>query len=200
MTIWEYAASRKIAKISESCGLPIVVLGRKSNTDVNWIATAENRGGALAAKFLMDNGCKNNLHITYSLDMICAKERYDGFLKGIKDANLKDDLLIVIGKEALSRRLGEYFAEHEVDGIFAFNDMLAYETLYFLKSINREDIKVVGFDNIQEDFSFPVRINTIGSDKREMAKNCVDILLKKINKHGDLPEHRIFDVFIQMGD
>ncbi|MGN1052165.1 MAG: substrate-binding domain-containing protein, partial [Candidatus Scatosoma sp.] len=92
--------------------------------------------------------------------------------------------------------LGEYLKEHEVDGIFAFNDMIAYETLHLLKKLNRQDVRVVGFDNIQELFKFPVKISTIGADKTEMAKTAVQVLLEKINNSDERAKHRIFDVFL----
>lgn len=186
----------KIANLSEQNNLPVIVLGRKSCQNISWITTAENKGGALAARYLMEQGCKNNLHITYSLDMICGKERYEGFLDEIKNANENQDLLLVLWYEPLRDLLPKYLKEHEVDGIFAFNDMLAYETLNILKKENRQDIKVVGFDNIQELFNFPVKISTIGSNKKEMAKTTVKVLIEKIEKKDVGLEHHIFDVFL----
>ena len=186
----------KIANLSEQNNLPVIVLGRKSDQNISWITTSEIKGGALAAKHLMQKGCKNNLHITYSLDMICAKERYEGFLDELKGSRANRDLLLVIGREPLKVLLPKYLKEHEVDGIFAFNDMLAYETLNILKKENRQDIKVVGFDNIQELFNFPIKINTVGSDKRAMAKTTVKVLLEKIEKKDDKLEQLIFDVFL----
>lgn len=189
-----------IAKLSKQNNLPVLVLGRKSDKSISWITTSENKGGALAAKYLIGKGCKNNLHITYSLDMICGKERYEGFLNEIKSADMKDDLLLVLGVDPVAPILKEYLNEHEVDGIFAFNDMIAYATLNALKKLNREDIKVVGFDNIQEMFNFPIKINTIGADKKAMAKTAVKVLLKKITKSDERAEHRIFDVFLESED
>lgn len=185
-----------IAGLSRRNNLPVVVLGRKSDNSVSWITTSENNGGALAAKYLTERGCKNNLHITYSLDMICGKERYEGFVNELKRSGKKDDLLLVLGRTPLRSCLGEYLKEHEVDGIFAFNDMIAYETLNRLKKLNRPDIKVVGFDNIQEMFHFPVKISTIGADKAAMAKTAVQVLLEKINSSDEPAKHRIFDVFL----
>ena len=189
-----------IAKLSKQNNLPVLVLGRKSDKSISWITTSENKGGALAAKYLIGKGCKNNLHITYSLDMICGKERYEGFLNEIKSADMKDDLLLVLGVDPVAPILKEYLNEHEVDGIFAFNDMIAYATLNALKKLNREDIKVVGFDNIQEMFNFPIKINTISADKKAMAKTAVKVLLEKISKCDERVEHRIFDVFLDSED
>ena len=186
----------KIAKLSEQNNLPVIVLGRKSDQNISWITTSENKGGALAARYLMEKGCKNNLHITYSLDMICGKERYEGFYDEIKEAGVNKDLLLVLGRESLKVLLPKYLKEHEVDGIFAFNDMLAYETLNVLKKENRKDIRVVGFDNIQELFNFPIKISTIGSDKKAMAKTTVNVLLEKIENKDERLEHHIFDVFL----
>jgi len=189
-----------IANLSRQNNLPVLVLGRKSEKSISWITTSESKGGALAARYLMEKGCKNNLHVTYSLDMICGKERYDGFVNELKSAGAKDDLLLVIGGNFLEPQLREYLEHHEVDGIFAFNDMIAYATLNVLKKVHREDIKVVGFDNIQEMFHFPVKISTIGADKKAMVNAAVKVLLEKIEQKDDRAEHRIFDVFLSPED
>ena len=189
-----------IAKLSKQNNLPVLVLGRKSGNSISWITTSENNGGALAARYLMERGCKNNLHITYSLDMICGKERYEGFLREIKNAGMKEDLLLVLGYSPLKKLLKAYLKEHEVDGIFAFNDMIAYAALSVLKEEKREDIKVVGFDNIQETFKFPFRISTIGADKKAMAKTAVSVLMEKINNGDESAENHIFDVFLVSED
>ena len=121
---------------------------------------------------------------------------YEGFYDEIKEAGVNKDLLLVLGRESLKVLLPKYLKEHEVDGIFAFNDMLAYETLNVLKKENRKDIRVVGFDNIQELFNFPIKISTIGSDKKAMAKIAVNVLLEKIENKDERLEHHIFDVFL----
>lgn len=189
-----------IAKLGHQNNLPVLVLGRKADKSISWITTSENKGGELAAQYLIDRGSKNNLHITYSLDMICAKERYEGFYNALKANGLKDDLLLVLGRVRLKELLVDYLKAHEVDGIFAFNDMVAYETLAILKEIHRNDIKVVGFDNIQEMFRFPTRISTVGADKKAMAKAAVEVLLRQIEKVDESLEHRIFDVFLVVED
>ena len=186
-----------IANLSQQNNLPVLVLGRKSEKSISWITTSENKGGILAARYLIEKGCKKNLHITYSLDMICGEERYEGFLNEIKSAGLKSDLLLILGRTPLKEMLPNYLKENEVDGIFAFNDMLAYEILNILKKENREDVKVVGFDNIQEMFNFPIKIATIGGDKKNMAKTAVKVLLEKILQRDERVEHRIFDVVLE---
>ena len=73
-----------IAKLSIQHNLPIIALGRKSVEGVSWITTSDEKGGMLAARYLLEQGCKNILHITYSLKMLCAKDRYSGFIQEIK--------------------------------------------------------------------------------------------------------------------
>ena len=163
---------------------------------MSWITTSDEKGGMLAARYLLEQGCKNILHITYSLKMLCAKDRYSGFIQEIKKANQKDSGLLVLEYTPLRVGLGEYLKENKVDGIFAFNDMLAYETLNILEKEDIKDVKIVGFDNIQEMFHFPIKIVTIGGDKKEMAKTAVETLLGRIEKKEDVVHHHIFDVFL----
>ncbi len=188
-----------IAELALQQDLPIVVLGRKSIDDVSWITTAEGESGSIAAKYLLKNGCKNILHITYSLDMVCGKERYDGFIEEIRKAGLNDTHLIVLAhmpQSPLMEFLPDYLKANKIDGIFAFNDMLAYETLDILRNENITDVKVVGIDNIQEMFRLPVKITTIGGDKKAMAQTTVDVLLEEIENKNVASYHRVFDVFL----
>ena len=187
---------QNIAQFAKQHDMPIVVLGRKSIDDVSWITTAEEKGGSIAAKYLLENGCKNLLHITYSLKMVCGKERYDGFLEEIRKAGVNDNHIILLERERLLSVLPNYLRENKIDGIFAFNDMLAYETLNILKKEKISGVRVVGFDNIQEMFHFPVSITTIGGDKKAMAQTTADVLLEKIENKDTLSYHHIFDVFL----
>lgn len=187
---------QNIAQFAKQHDMPIVVLGRKSIDDVSWITTAEEKGGSIAAKYLLENGCKNLLHITYSLKMVCGKERYDGFLEEIRKAGVNDNHIILLERESLLSVLPNYLRENKIDGIFAFNDMLAYETLNILKKEKISGVRVVGFDNIQEMFHFPVSITTIGGDKKAMAQTTADVLLEKIENKDTLSYHHIFDVFL----
>lgn len=187
-----------IAELALQQDLPIVVLGRKSIDNVSWITTAEKKSGSIAAKYLLEHGCKNILHITYSLYMVCGKERYDGFIEEIRKAGLNDTHLIVLvcTPSPLREVLPQYLKDNKIDGIFAFNDMLAYETLDILREENITDVKVVGIDNIQEMFRLPVKITTIGGDKKAMAQTTVDVLLEEIENKNVASYHRVFDVFL----
>jgi ribose transport system substrate-binding protein len=82
-----------------------------------------------------------------------AQQRKDGFLKAIKDgglnlvasrtANWETDEANTVTTNLLS-------ANEDVEGIMASNDSMALGALSALESAGRDDVAVVGFDNIPE--------------------------------------------------
>ena len=66
------------------------------------------------------------------------------------------------------------------DGIFCFNDMLAFETLYFIEKNNLPSVKVIGYDNVQQEIHIPRRQTTVGTDKLALAKRATEMNISKV--------------------
>lgn len=69
--------------------------------------------------------------------------------------------------------------------ILAFSDMLAWEIIYLLQKLGLStpnDRSVVGFDNIQSKFLFPVSLTTVSSSKSTMAQTAAKLLVDTIEK------------------
>ncbi|HRR29624.1 MAG TPA: substrate-binding domain-containing protein, partial [Victivallales bacterium] len=150
------------------------------------ISTDNFLAGKMAGKYLVEQGCKNFLYLTYAFDKpyYISELRFDGFLSGIrehctssaissfpcfyKSPNFKKELLKMI---------------RNYDGIFCFTDRLA---LIIKKILSEEGINspqdyiliAVGpppqEDNIENDINLIVHpIDKIG---RKIAQNTKQIL------------------------
>ena len=79
---------------------------------------------------------------------------------------------------------GEFLSKHhDVDGVFAITDMFAAK---YIESASKqgirvpEDVKVIGYDGIQDHPYFHPVLSTIRQPVEEMARKAVSLLFKKI--------------------
>ena len=83
--------------------------------------------------------------------------------------------------------LPRLLTEKPYTAVLAFSDLLAWETVCALKELGKqvpEDCSVMGFDNIQSRFSYPLRMSTVSSSKAAMANRAVEMLLDRIGDPG----------------
>ena len=88
--------------------------------------------------------------------------------------------------------------------VVAFNDIIAFQTINFLKKIGKrvpDDISVVGFDNISSDFSLPFPLTSVSVSKKEMATVSARLLADALTKGSPLaPQHIILSSQILVRD
>ena len=85
----------------------------------------------------------------------------------------------------LEARLKELFASSDApDGVFCFNDMLAFTIQHYLANNKIPPVKVVGYDNIQQEIHIPNRLTTIGTDKMRMAERAAEIIVARVEGGG----------------
>ena len=87
---------------------------------------------------------------------------------------------ITLGK-ANRRGLEKVLRELDATAVLAFSDMIAWETIAALRDAGLrvpEDISVIGFDNIQSKYPFPVRLTSVSSSKTTMARQASTLLLR----------------------
>lgn len=121
-----------------------------------------------------------------------AKERYDSFLRAIKNNNLTfDESLLFYG--TFSQNSGyiamkkRYEKKKDVDFnvIFAANDLMAIGIKNYLEELNLKipnDVKIVGYDNSSHSEFVTPKIATIDQFFYEQGIIAAESLLKKINK------------------
>jgi DNA-binding LacI/PurR family transcriptional regulator len=61
-------------------------------------------------------------------------------------------------------------------------------------------VKIVGYDDIQENIKFPRRLTTIGSDKKQMAEVAAEVLIHKIERGGGRLFQKVHEVYVVEGE
>lgn len=173
--------------------IPIVCIDRKPKYDSNAIYVESDHylGGFMATEELIKKGCKHILILTKAKSLSVNKQRLDGYTDALKKYNYPvDDKLIVklAGTRSNfeeSRDTVNYLLKKDIifDGIFASNDWRAYGALVALNQ-NKipvpEKVKIVGFDGISvSKYCYPA-ITTIYQDKKKLALEAAELLLRLI--------------------
>lgn len=161
---------------------PLLIIGRHLPYDfIDYIYTDDRAGGELATEHLVSRGYRNIAYMTDSTEISCAAERIDGY-GSVVAKNGFEPFVLKVENESYSEATERLLNSYDADAIVCFNDMMAFEILYALKALSREDVAVVGYDDIQRELKFPTQITTIGYDKAQIADVAVAVLMYKIEE------------------
>lgn len=144
------------------------------NETIPYICSDFYKGGYLAATKLLENNCKNILHISGHSYYYPNIKRRQGFESGISRSSDKINTYELLSDLSMSKGLktiGEYLRLHpDVDGIFADNDSIAFMVLRTLNELHipvPQKVKVIGYDN---NFMIPMVYPALSTIYQPIAK------------------------------
>lgn len=170
-----------------SLGVPLVTIERYLEDGTATVECDNTLGGEIAAKMLIEAGCKNLLCIggvfnnampaddrTKGFEKICVREGVNYCIEGTtlyeyKQMEYKAELETIL------------LSKPEIDGIFASSDIIAAQTIQVCHKLNRnipKDIKLIGFDDVILASLTSPQISTIHQPISEMSEIAVDLLVK----------------------
>ena len=169
-------------------GVPFVIMGRHirefESLDIPMVYSDEVKGGYTATKHLIERGCKRIAFIGAQSYNTASIERCIGYKEALKEAGIEvnEDLVKTGGIEIE----GGYKSVMELlenrirfDGIFAYNDLMAFGVLKALKEVKMKvpgDVKVVGYDDIPYSSIITPSLTTVRIKKQMMGKSAFQIL------------------------
>lgn len=158
----------------------------------NLITCNNIKGGYIAIEHLIESNYKNIAIITGTKNTPNSNRRYQGAISKIKETNLnfvdiqEGDYTFESGYLACSK-----LNLKNIDSIFAFNDLMAYGAIRYLSEHNikiKDDIGVIGYDNINiSKYIYPT-LTTIDQNIEQIAKKAINRLLKLITEEDVLSE------------
>jgi len=188
-------------------GTPVVLYDKISKLIRCHKVVINDRKAAFdATKYLIDSGCKRIAHIRGSLKPQTTIDRFLGYKNALESNGLVYDKSIVFEAEHLSYENGkdigdEIFLDHEdIDGIFAFTDLLAAGVMVRLKELGKripEDISIIGFSNWFLTQITTPKLSTIDQPGYEMGEEVFKLLYEEImtNKvNRSLVEYRTIEI------
>lgn len=185
---------------------PIVILGERIfDVPVDHVAMANIDGARAAVQHLIEQGCRRIAIIEDHRRDIkggtsVSSLRFEGYRAALASVDIEYDEALSIGIEEFSMASGRratrdlIASKTDFDGIFCMTDTVALGALRALADSEikvPEEVKVIGFDNIQEgEYSFP-SLSTIDPDSDAMAKAVVELLVNRISDSSKQPTEYI---------
>ena len=164
---------------------PVVLLEKNFEEGKLGIQCDNYQGGKLATEHLIECGCKKVLHFSGVIDEeMPADNREKAFI----DTCIKNSVKYYIKKfdintynqmdyyEAIKDTIAEV---KEIDGIFASSDLIAAQVIQVCNELNiriPQDIKLVGFDDVEISKLTTPTITTIHQPIKEMSKLAVELI------------------------
>ncbi|USQ81718.1 LacI family DNA-binding transcriptional regulator [Ornithinimicrobium faecis] len=177
--------------------LPSVFLGRPYAAEARapYVDVDNAAGAALAARHLIERGCRRVGTVTGPLDMSAGQDRLRGWQETLEAAGLETDLVehgdftAAGGAEATQRLLERC---PDLDGLFAASDQMAVAAIGELGVAGRrvpDDVAVVGYDDSAAATMSRPALTTVVNPISEMASRAVDLLLRVMD--GEVVEPAI---------
>jgi LacI family transcriptional regulator len=197
------ALPEKDKKVIESHNIPMVLVNSRSLTmagksiqGVSSFFTDNIEGGKIAARHLVERGCRRLLCLADKGATPEMLDRTEGFTAGLSEFGLVPQVLTC---ESFFPVTHAFLMEHmdtirSCDGIFCHMDLMACATIKALQDSGLripEDIKVVGYDDIEVGTYFTPRLTTIHQPRETIAEQAVRDLLCRLDSEETLPENNI---------
>ena len=185
-------------KLLSDISVPVVFIDRKIEKNRNMGSVLIDNYAAMkeVAKYVTDKGCKKIAYITADISMSPSRERYDGFIDGLKEVGIDFDKKLhypgtfsvetgQIGAMTLLQR------NPEIDCIVCGNDLMAIGAVSICQKLGKkipEDIKIMGFDDIYISKYLNPEITTVRQDAYEMGKQAALMLIRHIEQKEPLTD------------
>ncbi|MCR5273615.1 MAG: LacI family DNA-binding transcriptional regulator [Lachnospiraceae bacterium] len=166
--------------------IPIVTVERFIESGTAGVECDNSEGGCLAAKHLIEKGCKNILHISgVNENAMPADERASSFMQvcdeaGVVHREVATDIQVYENQDYTDFLYETLKKNSDIDGVFASSDLIAAQLIQVLTKLGRrvpEDVKIVGFDDVFIASITTPSITTIHQPIKEMAETAVRILI-----------------------
>lgn len=185
--------SKKNEKIINSVlekNVPLIFFDRKKNiNEVSSVTINDFKGGYIATKHLIDQGCKRIAHLSGDQSLEIYENRFKGYKQALYDNGIlfKEDYVI----RSKSKIEDGAFVTNKLlqlkpqpDAIFSASDFAALGAIQELRSNGvkiPEDFCVVGFGNEPFTKFMELTISTVDQSPLEMGKIAAKIFLEQIN-------------------
>lgn len=174
--------------------IPIVLLGEYGEqlelADVSHVGIDNVEASRAATAHLIAQGCRRIAVVGYQADQnqATSRLRFKGFQQALDDAKLTLDPALIGEVPAFNRAEASQAVHdivdrgHSFDGIVCFSDTMAFGALYALateKISVPDQVKLIGFDNIDEgQYSTPA-FDTVDPKVGDMASAAFEIIAQR---------------------
>jgi DNA-binding LacI/PurR family transcriptional regulator len=185
-------------KVLEESNLPVVIIDDEvdKGNNVSYLNVDNQKGGYLAAEYLIKKGHKNIGYFTFGLEAYVAKQRLVGFRKALSEYNIAFDDRNILHLEPVDMVIDKIM-NLNLTSVFCTGDVMAMNLMkgLYKRGIKvPDDISVVGFDDIAFcQFLMPA-LTTIRQDIFNKGAKAVEVILHNISNPKDKVKEYIMPV------
>ena len=172
--------------------LPLIFFDRKlDRVPASSVVVDDQLGGYQATCHLIDQGCKNILHLAGPEKLLISKNRKQGYLRALRENNLEPDPRLIIDcnsganvKEAQQVVAKIISQGIQFDGIFANNDLTAIGAMNYLleKGVKiPQEVAVVGYSNWQMASLVEPGLSSVNQPGFEMGQTAAQLFIDQIS-------------------
>ncbi|MCM3633872.1 LacI family DNA-binding transcriptional regulator [Paenibacillus camelliae] len=169
-----------------SNNIPIVSIDRHFTKNITCVTSDNYEGGRLALRELVKAGSRKPAFLGSVTSVFSeTMKRKEGFIDEAKSLGINYTIFEkpdpVLDEEAyFTEFLNDY---RDIDGVFAITDMFAAQFIERASKLGirvPQDVKVIGYDGIQNHSFFHPILSTIRQPVEDMARMTIKLLFKKI--------------------
>ena len=171
--------------------IPVVSIDRVLGPGIPCVTSDHYGGGCLAARKLMENGCRSLAYLCFGSSLPNETDRRrDGFVCACTDAGVSFESMCF--HEGASPSVFEDFIRAHLhdgcpdyDGLFCATDLLAHQILHALNQMGLrvpQDVQIIGYGGLKCFGDQEFCCSTIVLPVEEMAQLCVDLILQSSPK------------------
>lgn len=189
--------------IALDTGVPVTVIDRLTDNErVSHVIINNTEISKRATEKLIGEGCNRIALISGPTTVYTAKERRRGYREAIEAQGEYDEsrvyngeLSVEGGYQATKRVLAEL---PDVDGIFVTNYEMTVGCMIALSELGKkigDEIKFIGFDNVEMSQVFTPKLTTVNQPLKEIGQFAADTILAMID--GDKPRDIVLKANIE---
>ncbi|MFK0286431.1 LacI family DNA-binding transcriptional regulator [Streptomyces sp. NPDC090499] len=183
---------------------PVVILGERIfGGPVDHVAMPNEAAAEAATRHLVERGCRRIAVVCGRLgaEADVSSLRHTGYLRALTAAGLPADPELVVTAESLTMQEAARGVRARMadglgfDGVFCVTDTVAMGVLRALADAGirvPEQVKVIGFDNVDESAYLVPSLSTVDPDHDLMAERAVALLAARIDRGGTGPRREEF--------
>lgn len=184
--------------------IPVVFFDRVADHPLCTSIVIDNaKDGFAATKHLIEQGCKNIVHVTGNLKRNVYRDRLRGFEVALKEYDLEsgeDSVLITQFDSETPNTILQHVEQMKTkpDGLFITNDSCAASTIILLKKAGYrvpEDIAVFGFNDEPISKIVEPNLSTVHYPALEMGEIAIQTLISHLN--GNLNVNQGSSIFLR---
>lgn len=179
----------------QATNVPVVAIGWVGDQPpVDSVWTNATEGIVMAVKHLTDLGRKRIAFLNGATDTVPGQERLRGYRRGLKQAGLEYDDLLVLARDFYradgAAMAAEILRETSVDAFICANDMIAIGALDVLREQNvkvPDAIAVVGMDDTELATMTWRPLTSVSLGSVEQAQKAASLLLDRLTADQSMP-------------